>query len=220
MPIWIAKTLPKTGQCDETHQVPNENNFNKLYLCTASAQQCSNDSSSPAIYVQGAGDDNDNWSHGLTAYIFWSNRDCLLATSEEQLPLTISNLVTSTKQERYTDPSLYRLGSCPQISITRSYTPNFEDQPPAFLISCTLEVSEITRARYRTRLLHLRCRTGKLGSRDLRMELPQLQHVLESCRLWDFDTHIESDDMSDISVGVALVLLCLYAGPEGKGRNT
>lgn len=49
-------------------------------------------------YVQGAGDDTENWARGLTAELFWEAKDRLLRTSEEELPDLIAELV-SEKQE-------------------------------------------------------------------------------------------------------------------------
>ncbi|ROT39220.1 initiator tRNA phosphoribosyl transferase [Sodiomyces alkalinus F11] len=48
------------------------------------------------VYVQGAGDDTENWAHGLTAELFWTHKDLLLSTPESELPALVAQLVEST----------------------------------------------------------------------------------------------------------------------------
>jgi tRNA A64-2'-O-ribosylphosphate transferase len=65
-----------------------------------------------------------------------------------------------------------------------------------------------------TRYMHLKCQTGKLGSRDLRVQLPRL-------RVWRFDASelgkvlICCPTGKDLAVGTALAFLCLFVDDKG-----
>ncbi|KAI6713736.1 hypothetical protein JHW43_003763 [Diplocarpon mali] len=47
----------------------------------------------------GAGDDTENWAHGLTPSLFWGNKDVLLSSPENELPDTIQSLVERAKSK-------------------------------------------------------------------------------------------------------------------------
>ncbi|KAL9588599.1 MAG: hypothetical protein Q9203_002603, partial [Teloschistes exilis] len=44
-------------------------------------------------YIQGAGDDSEGWSHGLTPALFWTHEEALRNTNEEELPEYIQKLL-------------------------------------------------------------------------------------------------------------------------------
>lgn len=45
------------------------------------------------VYVQGAGDDHENWARGLTPDFFWKHKDELLASEKDHLEATVNRLV-------------------------------------------------------------------------------------------------------------------------------
>ncbi|CBQ71960.1 related to RIT1-initiator tRNA phosphoribosyl-transferase [Sporisorium reilianum SRZ2] len=45
------------------------------------------------IYVQGAGDDHENWARSLTPDVFWQHHDQLLACDKEQLEALVDSIV-------------------------------------------------------------------------------------------------------------------------------
>ncbi|KAL8987418.1 MAG: hypothetical protein Q9177_003367 [Variospora cf. flavescens] len=47
----------------------------------------------PPTYIQGAADDSESWSHGLTPPLFWAHQNQLLSTSEDDLPRLIQSLL-------------------------------------------------------------------------------------------------------------------------------
>ena len=59
------------------------------------------------------------------------------------------------------------------------------------------------------------CRVGKLGSRELRSQLPQVSHFLQQFDLRP-RTLVACDTGDDLAIGVALALLCLFYDKEGK----
>ncbi|RKU43400.1 hypothetical protein DL546_002715 [Coniochaeta pulveracea] len=62
--------------------------FEEFYpvVCCTSSRRVAGAEMSEGGYIQGAGDDTENWAHGLTAPIFWEHADELLQTAEGQLP--------------------------------------------------------------------------------------------------------------------------------------
>lgn len=49
------------------------------------------------VYVQGAGDDTENWACGLTAELWWANVEKLLSTDEAELPELIAELLRESE---------------------------------------------------------------------------------------------------------------------------
>ncbi|KAK3325507.1 tRNA A64-2'-O-ribosylphosphate transferase [Apodospora peruviana] len=68
--------------------------FHPIVCCTSSRQVIGTEMSE-AGYIQGAGDDTENWALGLTAPIFWQHADRLLSTAESDLPALIRSLLDS-----------------------------------------------------------------------------------------------------------------------------
>ncbi|KAJ1027314.1 hypothetical protein NDA18_003323 [Ustilago nuda] len=51
------------------------------------------------VYVQGAGDDHENWARGLTPDVFWKHREELLACDKFQLEAKVDRLVAQEAAE-------------------------------------------------------------------------------------------------------------------------
>ena len=87
------------------------------------------------------------------------------------------------------------------------------------LITCTPEVSESHKKQFGSRLLHVKCREGKLGSRDLRSQLGKLVPFLLSqftAKELQVEMIVQCSSGNDIAVGVALIILCLFADDAGE----
>lgn len=73
------------GEGDEgSHEIFEK--FRPVICCTSSKRVVDGEMSGHTGYIQGAGDDTENWAHGLTAPIFWAHADRLLSTPEADLP--------------------------------------------------------------------------------------------------------------------------------------
>ncbi|PSN71180.1 hypothetical protein BS50DRAFT_570585 [Corynespora cassiicola Philippines] len=204
-PIWVTQesSLPET--------VPEYPDFYPLVLCTASRRVHGGEVSEGG-YVQGAADDHEAWAAGLTPSIFWSHKDDLLAASEEELPTLIEELAAS---EKGTDavPLLVK----PTANLYVSSTTNLDIDPFDTIISCTpdpLTTTNIDHVRGK-RYLHLVCTTGKLGSRDLRAQLHNLPAFFEALPRDPEKILVCCPTGKDLSVAVALAILCLYTDPQG-----
>ena len=55
--------------------------------------ECRGENRDEYVYVQGAGDDHENWARGLTPDLFWKHRAALLACEKDQLEAMVDDLV-------------------------------------------------------------------------------------------------------------------------------
>lgn len=69
--------------------------FRPVICCTSSRRITDGEMSGHSGYVQGAGDDTENWALGLTPPVFWEHAEQLLSTPEADLPGLIGSLVAS-----------------------------------------------------------------------------------------------------------------------------
>ena len=165
-------------------------------------------------YIQGAGDDSEGWSHGLTPTVFWKHKDQLLNTIEEDMPALIQHLIRScpdvgdSDAVRLGSSSLY-IGTIRNFSSRKLYDGIIvcgDVSPPKS------EPKSEDASKNRTRILHFLCGHGKLGSRALRSQLPLLLPFVRSLTVGEKPPKIlmACSTGKDLSVGVALAVLCLF----------
>ena len=206
-PLWIAPELSSASQCDVTPT------YNTVLCCTASRRVIGAEASENG-YIQGAGDDSEGWSHGLTPTVFWKHKDQLLNTIEEDMPAMIQHLIRSCPD--IGDNDAVRLGSSSLYigTIINTSAPELYDG----IIVCSnvsppKPAPKLEDARKNgTRILHFLCRDGKLGSRALRTHLPLLLPFIRYLAIGDKPPKIlfACSTGKDLSIGVALAVLCLF----------
>ncbi|KAH7122577.1 initiator tRNA phosphoribosyl transferase-domain-containing protein [Dendryphion nanum] len=211
-PIWVTQnsTLPFSP--------PSFPSFHPVVLCTAS-RRVHGGEVSEAGYIQGAADDHEAWSHGLTPTLFWTHKDKLLSTNEHDLPALIAELVTQEKGPKAV-PVLIK----PTTSVFVSSVENLDIDPFDIVISCTTEPLTTTNPEHvqKKKYLHLPCAALKLGSRDLRVQLPRLIHFfapalesIQTSHTQDIKILLCCPTGKDLSLGLALTILCLYVSDTG-----
>ncbi|KAF2012673.1 hypothetical protein BU24DRAFT_425308, partial [Aaosphaeria arxii CBS 175.79] len=183
-----------------------------VVLCTASRRVRGGEGSEGG-YVQGAADDHEAWSCGLTPTAFWENKELLLGTNEEDLPEVIRGLVGGLGGSKAV-PVLVK----PTTNLFVSSSENLDIDPFDVIISCTPEALSTTNPEHvkTKQYLHLACQTLKLGSRDLRNQLQSLEAFMASVP--DLNSRkivICCPTGKDLSIGVALAIVCLYVNDEG-----
>ncbi|KAF2181627.1 initiator tRNA phosphoribosyl transferase [Zopfia rhizophila CBS 207.26] len=208
-PLWVIQgsTLPDSP--------PSFPDFHPIVLCTASRRVHGGEVSEGG-YIQGAADDHEAWARGLTPKVFWNNKEKLLSTNEEELPDLIVELV---KGERKLDavPTLIK----PTCNLYISSSQNLDISAFDIILSCTPEPLETTNSEHlKQKYKHLPCGTGKLGSRDLRNQLPRIPGFFEALPLELGNNLVCCPTGKDLSVGVALAILCLYTDDNGKISQT
>lgn len=158
-------------------------------------------------YIQGAGDDSEGWAKQLTAELFWSHHQSLLGMSDEQLNewcASCDAIVESSTECHHIATTNLCIGTINAIDSIKSSCDG--------LIICqqangTAPIPPSSRALQ----LQLTCSAGKTGSRQLRRQLSQIPEFLNEIRSRADGPRIVvvCPTGRDLSVGVALVILCL-----------
>ncbi|CAO2649330.1 Nn.00g067150.m01.CDS01 [Neocucurbitaria sp. VM-36] len=205
-PIWV------TQQSSLPSSPPSFPDFHLIVLCTASRRVRGAEGSENG-YIQGAADDHEAWAQGLTPTLFWNNKDVLMKAKEEEAPGIIERLIAE-KEEGHAVTTLIKPTS--RLYISSSH--NADLRGFDVVISCTPEQLPPTslKAANVQHYLHLKCQTGKLGSRDLRSQLSRVLAFLTSFELSEHSKIlICCPTGKDLSVGTMLALLCLYVNEDG-----
>ena len=233
-PCWITQdsdlsTLPPVFS--------PEASFHTLICCTAS-HRVEGSEGSEGGYIQGAGDDSEGWACGLTPEVFWGNRTLLMGTDEGDLEGLIQRLAEEWRDEDgggvrkdnmvcVGGKGLVCVGALDSVIGSER---NRRDEEGEVMIICgkrgICEAEEVeggasvgTATRNKSRL-HLNVPDGKMGSKALRLELPRLRPFLDAIIARNASLPIKvlcvCPTGEDLSIGVALVILCLYFDEDGK----
>ena len=215
-PVWISPDFLD----DPTSSLQGV--FNTIVCCSASRRVLGAEASEEG-YIQGAGDDSEGWAHGLSPPVFWTHYEELLAAGEHDLPTLIKQSIV-TEQEK----ALLRIDGT-QILSTSVFigTTDAVKNPPSLdgIIVCDrsstheaspMEPNVASDTHVKPKMLYLDCGSGKLGSRALRKQLSLvIPFVLLIARSKSQpQILITCATGKDISVGVALTVLCLFYDVE------
>ncbi|OTB11438.1 hypothetical protein K445DRAFT_322024 [Daldinia sp. EC12] len=221
-PMWVtqeSQLLPTDHVFDDFHPV----------ICCTSSRRVLGGEMSEGGYIQGAGDDTENWALGLTPPVFWRHEDILLSTPEADLPDLVRSLVANAATDvnasrpREIAPTLFvsclplvdppDSSTCIVTIYSKTTDPNTWVKSPSFM--------EVGIGKH------------KLASRNLRLALPNINDFVRRFleRESDPNSSLERPDSSysekrriliacetgkDLSVGVALALLCQNFDSEGN----
>jgi tRNA A64-2'-O-ribosylphosphate transferase len=217
-PIWITPD----SQLTPTKEVFAE--FHPIICCTVSRRVTGGELSEGG-YIQGAGDDTENWAYGLTPAVFWANNGAMLSTPEPELP----DLIVSLVQHAVDSPDIcgelarcIKPTSCLFVS-TLSAAEDLQTSTNTFKIlllpNATKESAWVTSSTK----LDVGLGSHKLGSRNLRAALPVIidfaRKVILSGNPEDRHVLIACESGKDLSIGVALALLCLFFDADGNPLN-
>ena len=206
-PIRIRWAVNGEKEEEEGEQVAIREDVSTLVLCSAS-RRVRGAEASEGGYVQGSGDDHEGWSFGMTPQLFWRHQDVLLKTPESELPDLIERLV----KEDYMKADEMTAICIKETSIfvgARGCDATCFD----LVVNC-----HSTSLAAQPQTLNLCCRERKLGSKDLREKLPIVKAAAETCYTKSRESRIlvTCDSGKDLSVGVALALLCLFHDADGS----
>ncbi|KAK4178390.1 putative tRNA A64-2'-O-ribosylphosphate transferase [Triangularia setosa] len=218
-PFWIT-------QDDTLDLDPAGADFHPVVCCTSSRRVAGTELGEGG-YIQGAGDDTENWALGLTAQIWWRHKGELLSTPEGELPELIERLVSdegsagdAAGQVRKVAPVIF-VGTL-QSAATQLNTPG----------TCLVSLLSKTTAQdsWVKSPSHIEVGLGKskTASRQLRDALPAIcefvSRFLNETQQLEEGTPAEKrvvilcESGKDLSVGVALALCCWCFDAEGKAR--
>lgn len=216
-PCWVTpdSSLPSYDK-DE----PIFDDFRPVICCTASSCVRGGEMDQGG-YVQGAGDDTENWAHGLTPPVFWENVDELLEAAEADLPDLIARLVSEHQPE--TRDSSRRKELTRHISVCPlPLSPGPNECHVTLTSEATPKDSWIKSATY----MQVGLGKSKAASRNMRPALPDICSFV--CDFMAAKTTLEGpapraviacDSGKDLSVGVALALSCYLFDEDGTFRQ-
>lgn len=98
-PICIVRSLGLPRPSSATSSTSSSSHYTPIYLLMASTHSPKSTSIS-TTYIQGAADDAESWSYGLTAPVFWEYKDLLLSTAEDELEGVIGKCVREWEERR------------------------------------------------------------------------------------------------------------------------
>ena len=223
----ISKPLRPMWVTQESKLVPVDQVFETFHpvICCTSSRRVVGGEMSEGGYIQGAGDDTENWALGLTPPVFWKHADQLMSTPEADLPALIALLVSETD------------GSMSNGSPPTRLTPNIYVMPLAaatnwaepggcrvVLDPGTTKPEEWVKA---PSLMKVGIGKHKLASRNLRQALPSICSFVGQylARAEATGSELQGSVLltcesgKDISVGVALAIDCLLFDDKGKLRR-
>lgn len=175
-------------------------------------------------YIQGAGDDSESWSHGMTSAVFWKHKRQLLNATKNDIGGLIQELVLMEKKIDQ-DKKIYSiLPSSERLYVARLVAATrLENYDGAVICDDKPEedATEAERPKHEN-LLSLKCGPGKLGSRALRAELSRVPPFILAITSRTPSPKIlfSCATGTDLSVGVALVVLCLFFNDDCQSYSS
>lgn len=215
-PFWVTPDS-RIEKTDEVFQ-----GFHPIICCTVSRRVAGGELSEGG-YIQGAGDDTENWAHGLTPALFWEYQESLLSTPESDLPHLIEMLVSQAATVLSNGGSMTCVKPTSYIFVTPIPAINAKGTgADACTIALLPKVTEESTWQMTSSKLEIGLGPNKLGSRNLRTALPVIVDFVQKMLLRNNEGSskekhiiIACESGKDFSVGVALALLCLFFDDEG-----
>ncbi|KAE8451790.1 hypothetical protein EG329_002630 [Mollisiaceae sp. DMI_Dod_QoI] len=223
----ISKPLRPIWVTPESHlELGSEifGDFHPVICCTVSRRVVGGEASEGG-YIQGAGDDTENWAYGLTPPLFWANKRLLFETAESDLPDLIQELVLQSPATGAAIASGLRCVE-PTLVLFVTTLPGILDANTA-VSTCTITLQPKVTEQSTWQVSPTRMDAGlgphKLGSRSLRAALPVImtfvEHLLWSQNETAANPHrivVACESGKDLAIGVALAILCLCFDDQGK----
>lgn len=218
-PLWVTQESGLLDFSPEFNPQINDLDFYPVVCCMASRRVRGSEASESG-YIQGAGDDSETWSLGLTPAGFWHHREELLQRPDGLHPGFIQDLMAVEKEHTTTN-------EISLVTLTKGIylcTLDAARQAQGFdgIISCIDNTipnhnAEANPAIHGKRL-NLQCGSGKLGSRALRNQLGRIPPFITTLTP---HTHVPRilfacSSGTDLAVGAALVVICLFINDNCK----
>lgn len=216
-PIWVTP---------ESDLTPVSNIFQEFHpvICCTVSRRVAGGEVSEGGYIQGAGDDTENWAHGLTPPVFWANKQRLLNTAESELHDLIEELMMHSLAVRAAAAPALRCVQPTKDLFVGTISDTSSLGKDVRIITLSSKVTEQSTWQKSPNRLDAGLGPSKLGSRNLRLALPMLMAFVESI-LWAKmeDVAKKSEGIvivcetgKEFAIGVALATLCLFFDDQGK----
>lgn len=209
-PSWLMHRPTSTSESIDSISSAN---YNTIICCTASRRVFGAEITEDG-YIQGAGDDSESWSNGLTPTLFWRHSNQLLSAVEEDITDLIQDLITTDHDHDAASSDAVRIGPT-RLYIGTLSSATQSDQYDGIVIcggAGPFKANRETDDNEGKRTLYLLCGGGKLGSRALRSHLPRVPPFIASLPDYGSPPKIlfACPTGKDLSAGVMLAVLCLF----------
>ncbi|GAB5590671.1 tRNA A64-2'-O-ribosylphosphate transferase [Umbelopsis nana] len=177
------------------------------------------------MYVQGSGDDEEAWSMGLTAPMFWRHHEELLssdaATCEQLAPQIASSNKDFSEQDAAKTQSYSYVGTSKiAIGSWKSSEPPLCWDHFDIVVNCTdQDIPENNHEKYRGRYLQLKIPSGKKGQHILFEYIPTAIDFCKEPILSGKSVLVHCTEGKDRAVGIALALLVQFYDTHGSLRK-
>ncbi|KAK4162759.1 putative tRNA A64-2'-O-ribosylphosphate transferase [Cladorrhinum sp. PSN259] len=220
-PLWVTHDDDLSDLAEGLAGEEMTNNFHPVVCCTSSRRVVGTELGEGG-YIQGAGDDTENWALGLTAPIWWKYQDELLSTPEGDLPELIKELVQREGPAGDAGNEVRKVA--PGIFVG---TLQAAPAPiPAGTCLITLLPKPTDKSSWVKSSSHIEVGLGKnkIASRILRDALPQICDFVSSFLQKSASTEekrivVLCETGKDLSVGVALAIYCWCFDASGNVRT-
>ena len=206
-PTWV------TPDTTSTYESIPSTNYHDVICCTASRRVLGAEMTEDG-YIQGAGDDSESWSNGLTPKLFWRHRERLLAADQGDISDLITRLIATDQDDGVSDSDAVKIGPTRLYIGTLSSVGQAQNYDAIVVCGGTVpfKSDQETKDAKGNATLYLPCGNGKLGSRALRSQLSHIPPFITSLPVCGLPPKIlfMCPTGKDLSVGVMLVVLCLF----------
>jgi tRNA A64-2'-O-ribosylphosphate transferase len=201
--------------------------YHRIICCTSSRRESDPVDAEDGAYIQGAGDDSEGWISGasLTPQLFWDFKEVLQKMDDVEIAeFTKSRTLSASSTTGMEFPNSISPGD--QVFISTLDGVGFLRQAECFsgIITCSeAHIGNTDAANEKAPVLQLKCGTGKLGSRALRKELLLVQPFIDQILKFGPKTPkilVACASGRDLSVGVALAILCMNCRDDGNGSRS
>lgn len=231
-PFWITQDahLPEPDVEDEedaqpdgfTYKRPEQvfEGFRPVMCCTASRRIVGSERDE-AGYIQGAADDTENWSHGLTSALYWKHRDILVNAMEADVPSLIKDLIKRSDEIVSLSVPHERKKLLPHLYATSLPAPQDTEASLEGRVILTAETTPKESWLKRPNILEAGLGKHRSASRNLRTALPDIC-AFASSYFSSLGNHLDGEMIvacetgKDLSVGAVLAISCRLFDDEGN----
>ncbi|KAG7834014.1 hypothetical protein KL942_002898 [Ogataea angusta] len=206
-PVWITPRSKLPLESQSSDQLP----YIPIYLVTASFQcQDGTLSMDTFLYVQGAADDHELWSNGLTPKLLWSHLDYF--SDRERTDEELKDFILSIRSKQASSSQVFSnlLEVRPRLFKAKLTTQCIQSLPDYDLVVVLDEKVKIVSREKNEKpiLLHLPLTSGsKKSGKELRNKLPAVMKVIVPAYIAKKSILVLCGTGCDLSVGVILCLL-------------
>ncbi|KAK5658492.1 hypothetical protein OQA88_1884 [Cercophora sp. LCS_1] len=214
-PVWVTREddLDVVRECVE--ELGRE--WSPVVCCTSSRRMVGVDVEvEEGGYIQGAGDDTENWARGLTAEVFWKNEELLMGLGEGEVEEAIEGLMARREKGQ---SEVHELGWGLWVGELEAREKCVKEGACVAVLGKGAKAGEEDVGNERE--LKVPVGKGKLGSRDLRDKLGEVCQFVGAYlgkAGKEGKVVILCETGRDLSVGVALALACWCFDGEGNPR--